>query len=443
MTPAMFSTIPRLFTALAEWCGCLIAILLYPRRRSGPALAGLLAGALVVQGTFLELTGSLPVAFWMPCMAAAVGLMFLLLALCCDIPLRGVAYCTVSAFLLAEFAASLEWQLYCDLARRLNSQSWLLFWFCLLIIYAGVFGFSIWINRRDRAVEDPMEFQRSELILPVFIGCFCFLFSNLSFVTGNTPFSSDSAEEVYNIRTMVDFAGVAILYAYHFQRGRTLAQRETDAIQNTLKKQYDQYCQTRESIDLINRKYHDMKHQIAALRAEPSGEKRAAYLDQMEEELRAYGDRQDTGHPVLDTLLTGKGMQCSARDIPFTCTVDGSLLDFMDVMDLCTVFGNLLDNAMEYEEKVADPSKRMIALSVSEKKQFVLIRCENYCPQAPVFHGGLPVSTKGDRRFHGFGMKSIRYTAEKYGGSMTAEWKDSWFRLTVLLPRQGERIAVP
>ena len=36
---------------------------------------------------------------------------------------------------------------------------------------------------------------------------------------------------------------------------------------------------------------------------------------------------------------------------------DGTLLDFMDVMDLSAVFGNALDNAIEYEVQIADPAK--------------------------------------------------------------------------------------
>ena len=32
------------------------------------------------------------------------------------------------------------------------------------------------------------------------------------------------------------------------------------------------------------------------------------------------------------------------------------------------------------------------------------------------FSGGLPLTTKGDNGYHGFGVKSIKSTIEKYGG---------------------------
>ena len=69
--------IPRILTALAEWGSCLLYICKYQRRLRGWRLAAVLTLSLVVQCLFLHFTGHLPVALWIPCMAVAVGLMFL------------------------------------------------------------------------------------------------------------------------------------------------------------------------------------------------------------------------------------------------------------------------------------------------------------------------------------------------------------------------------
>ena len=45
------------------------------------------------------------------------------------------------------------------------------------------------------------------------MGLAAFLISNMSFVTANTPFTSSVEQEIANIRTLVDLAGVVILYA--------------------------------------------------------------------------------------------------------------------------------------------------------------------------------------------------------------------------------------
>ena len=106
----------------------------------------------------------------------------------------------------------------------------------------------------------------------------------------------------------------------------------------------------------------------------------------------------------------------------------------MDIMDICTIFGNALDNAIECELKIPDKSKRMIHLTLTTQKQFLLLQVENYCPNMPAFRDGLPVTTKQDSANHGFGVKSIRFTARKYGGSTTVGAEDGWFVLKVLIP---------
>lgn len=64
----------------------------------------------------------------------------------------------------------------------------------------------------------------------------------------------------------------------------------------------------------------------------------------------------------------------------------------------------------------------------------MLLRFENYYEGTLEFEGGLPVTTKKDKAYHGFGIKSIRYTAAKYGGSVTVKAKDNWFEMKVLFP---------
>ena len=360
-------------------------------------------------------------------------------AACCTISLASAGYFTACAFLTAEFAASLEWQLWSytqhtlDLPRDAWSTAALSLVY-LAAVYTAVFG---GIRRLVSRREDPpsaLAFRAEELWPPVVISAACFFMSNLSFVYSNTPFSSSVLESIYNIRTLMDLAGVAMLYAYHVQRCELYMQRELDAIQNILQNQYIQYKQSRESIDVVNRKYHDLKHQIAVLRAEQDPQRRLDFLDGMEEEIRTYEAQNKTGNSVLDTLLTGKSLYCARHGVELTCVADGAQLDFMDVMDICSIFGNILDNAIEYALTLPDKRKRLIHLAVYAKKDFLVIQCENYCEKQPEFQDGLPVSTKGDGAYHGYGVKSIRYAAEKYGGTMTIHNRDRWFELNIVIP---------
>ena len=47
---------------------------------------------------------------------------------------------------------------------------------------------------------------------------------------------------------------------------------------------------------------------------------------------------------------------------------------------------------------------------------------------------GLPLTTKKNKADHGYGMKSIRYTAEKYNGTITVQTKNQIFMLQILIP---------
>lgn len=245
--------------------------------------------------------------------------------------------------------------------------------------------------------------------------------------------------QIYKTRTHVDFAGVILLFAHHLQRSVLHIRREYDSIQGVLQNQYMQYCQSKETIDLINRKYHDLKHQITLLRTEPDYARRKEYLDEMEWGIRNYEAQYKTGNSVLDTVLTGKSLLCMEKEIQFTCVADGNLLAQMDAMDICTIFGNVLDNAIECEMNIAEKEKRIIHLALFSRKEFMVIRAENYFEGKLDFKEGIPVTTKKNADYHGYGIKSIRYTAEKYGGSLSIRTHENWFEMDILIPQRSKQ----
>lgn len=430
----MIPNIPRLYTALAEWGACILFIYRYPKRSSGVRLWGIELASLLTLSFFLVLTGSLPVGWWMPCMTAAVGLMFGTITLCSDISLAAAAYCTIRAFLLAEFTASLEWQIYVLAAYRFHWNWRPLSAVVLVVIYLGVYWLVYRMETNRGGDNGTLTVTARELWPTFLIGLTAFFASNLGFVSSAEPLKGSVLYQIYNTRTMVDLAGVVMLYAYHTQRNELRMKRELDSIQTILQSQYVQYRQSRESIDLINRKYHDLKHQITVLREESDPGKRKAYLDEMASEIQNYEAQNKTGNSVLDTVLTGKSLYCAKHSIQLTTVADGTLLNFMDVMDICTIFGNALDNAIECELQLKNKEKRLIHVAVFSRKDFLVLRFENYFEGNLQLKDGLPVTTKENADYHGYGIKSIRYTAEKYGGNMSIRTKDQWFEMDILIP---------
>ena len=163
------------------------------------------------------------------------------------------------------------------------------------------------------------------------------------------------------------------------------------------------------------------------------------HLDKMEHEIKVYETQNKTGNRILDAVLTNKSMVCQKREIELKVIIEGQSLSFMDDMDISALFGNMLDNAIESVSRQKEKEKRLIWLYVSREKQFVRIRTENYCDEKIRFRNGMPVTTKKDKRLHGYGMKSICATVEKYGGSTVACQRDNWFELKILIPISGKK----
>ncbi len=431
----IYQDIPRIYTALAEWLACMTYCLVLKRKINNNIFTIFSVFALIAQSVFLVFTKNLPVVFWIPCMLIAVGFMYLFLYLTCDTSRNVVGYYCARAFLLAELAASLEWQLACFFLTKNNSKAIQIL--ILLAVYVLVFTWAHYMEVSITRGIFQLEINYHELWAAIAIAAAIFAFSNLSFIVQNTPFSAGVTADVFYIRTLVDIAGIMILYVYQSRICELLAEKELRNIHSMLKAQYDKYRGYQTTFDMINMKYHDLKHQIAGLRSEMSDEERKKWIDTLEQELESYSPELQTGNSVLDTLIAGKMMNCRANNIKITCVADGNILDFMHVADICTVFGNALDNAIESVSLIEDPEKRLIHMAISPKKNFVLIQINNYCENRITMKNGYPVTTKADKGNHGFGLKSIRYTLEKYHGTVNFDIKDNWFELKMLIPKGG------
>ena len=428
------SDIPRFYTALAEWLSCnLFVILLGPKIKTNQVIV-FSAIYLVALAFFLEITATIPLLLWIMCMILAFLSIVGFIWLCNRISIYESVFYAVMAFSVAECIASLEWQVvnyfYSD-----TSKMPLYFELLAIFIVYGSVIFGIWKLLKTRIPKDkPLRIEKKDWLISLFICILVFGFSNISFLSFNSATPKPFSIQIGAIRTVVDIAGVAMLYAHLLSCCNNMVRRELDAVQSTLKNQYIQYKRSRESIEVLNMKYHDMKHQIAMLREMNDSEQIAAFLDRMEADIKAYELQNKTGNSVLDTLLTSKSIQCDKHGITMIVVADGTLLDFMDAVDICSIFGNALDNAIEAAMKLEDREKKLIHINVSRFKSFVTIRIENYFNGSLRNEGGVFMTTKKNDKDHGYGIKSINYTVEQYDGVVDIKVNDNWFEIKILIP---------
>ena len=222
------------------------------------------------------------------------------------------------------------------------------------------------------------------------------------------------------------FSEYELLYAKHADNERA----ETERL---LAERERQYRLSRENIEAINIKCHDIRHQIRRL-ADKGAVVDGAALADIEREINVYDSVVETGNEALDTILTEKSLMCSGEGIVLTVMADGAALGFMAPADIYALFGNALDNAIEAVRQVDDDERRTITLSVRRTHRMVAVGMENYVARTPRFsEDGLPLTTKIDGTNHGFGMRSMRLIAERYGGSLHAGVENDVFYLNVLL----------
>ena len=113
--------------------------------------------------------------------------------------------------------------------------------------------------------------------------------------------------------------------------------------------------------------------------------------------------------------------------------INGELFTDVANDDLCVIFGGALDNAIEAVLKLEDAERRIIHVKTMEQQGYIVICVENINDTPLAYQNGVLVTTKEDADHHGYGIKGIRYTAEKYDGNITITQEDLWFRLMVFL----------
>lgn len=368
---------------------------------------------------------------WVETLVYSAGVFTLTLA-CCETTPAQALYGTT--WIITTHQLTMEcWLIFCHFVSRRLPPDWYYIPMGLLFYgaVAGVLSFTVarWLVREGGYRVGPRQLTSAILLMLLFEMNYCVLLYGGSFPHDTTQILVLLPAQMYCVST---------LYFQNAMFHNSDMQRELDILSQLRYEQQQQYDLAKENIAIINRKCHDLKHQMAAMRSMVSPENQARYLDEIERSVRIYDSILKTGNEVLDTVLTEKSLTCEANEIRLHCVADGRDLGFMDPVDLYTVLGNALDNAIESVQALAEPEKRMIDVLVCTEKAFLVMQVVNPLDEALTFVDGLPVSTKPRDGYHGFGLKSIRHTVEKYGGHVNLRADGGRFSLRVLIPLEDK-----
>lgn len=287
------------------------------------------------------------------------------------------------------------------------------------------------IGREDDFDRLP---RNSVLYLSAAILLICVVFQQIFEQVGET---AGTAMTVLFAASDIVTCFFVIIMQYEILTGNRL-RRENDRIEGILTLQEKQMQESKETIDLINIKCHDLKQQIAHL-----GNRNNIDSGEIEEISRAvmiYDRNIRTGNEILDVLLAEKRLSAESRGVIINCMADAVPLSFMRASDIYSLFGNAIDNAVEAAAKVSDSEKKFIGVNIKQSRGMMSAHIENFYEGELILNeDGFPVTTKEEERgYHGFGIKSIRYIAKKYHGYVSISASDGRFCLDVLLPLERE-----
>ncbi len=361
--------------------------------------------------------------------------MALLFWFCCDIPIYDAIYGTACAYATQHLADTLMTILYPDMAFSSISVQWLVDYWPALIISVGVLlaGYYLVAVRLPEngcyQVEASHSWLSAVLVVTFAIG--------LNYYAKIMQWASDLG--MFRVCMLFDLlCCVFVLWVQvERQREKRLAgEMQTERVIRA--RQKEQFEIARDSVERINRKCHDLKHQVAAIRRIADTAEQQKCLAELEQAVVFYDYMVKSGNEVIDTVLTEIGLLCEQAGITWTCMANGPTLEFMEDGELYLLFNSALENAIESVQKLSDPKQRIIALTLHRKREMAFLQIENYYAEPPVFEQGMPISTKPKDGTHGYGLKNIRSVVEKYRGTLDLSAENGLFLFSVLIPLPPE-----
>lgn len=244
----------------------------------------------------------------------------------------------------------------------------------------------------------------------------------------------ETSEELKYYGALVDIMLCVLILANQYSLCRVAIDAKEKAVLAQL--QHDSarfYTISKELIETVNRKSHDMKHILNALERADGAEKQQ-FIAETRRDIEAYRQIVQTDYEDLNIILAEKAVSCESRGIRLNCTVGNVPEGFVRAQDLYVLLGNAVDNAIESVMKLSDEKKRVITVNVDSRGAFVSIQINNFCEGELKMQDGLPVTSKSGKYYHGFGLKSIRLIAGKYGGDMSIQAENGIFTLQVMIP---------
>ena len=351
--------------------------------------------------------------------------------LCTDINKKGALYCAVWSLLIAQCAYESWCFLELQFTRYGHPLNMASPWAVLVQLLSGaVFFAAVYILlARQLPYKGEYHIGPRQLFSAFFIG--------ILFMVQAAVLDNARAEQTPLSLTVTILIGqfyfITLLYFQSELFKKSAMEKEMSELNLLYERQRQQYQVARQNVQIINKRCHELKLQIAALRqmsgaaSAPPDPELKAHIDEAEKAAQLYDASRNTGNEVLDVVLTEKSLLCESRRIQLNAVTDGSCLNFFEASDLYALFANMLDHAIESAVKVPEPERRCIDLLVCTRQSFVVVN---------VISPDRPAESADTRAAH-YAVKVTNRIVQKYKGTLTTESQNGFFAVKIIFPQRG------
>ena len=193
-----------------------------------------------------------------------------------------------------------------------------------------------------------------------------------------------------------------------------------------------------QSVETLHKWKHDYTNHLIAIQGlieKKEYQQLSHYISEQRENLPDFFTTINTGHSVIDAILTSKFTIAQMNNIIFHYSVIlPTNLPLSDV-EITGILGNMIDNALEACMNTESTLSPYIEITIKPIRCMLQFKVENSSNGDYKFDAdGHLCSTKEDHRLHGNGLSTIADIVHNHSGFFDISAKPDTFSITIYLP---------
>lgn len=303
-----------------------------------------------------------------------------------------------------------------------------------LILFVGLIILSRISTKKNNSVTADMSDKEwiQFLIFPIFTKCAVMLMTSSVIKS----YHSDIIAIYYIIAIGLIVLNLVVFHLISEILENSRNMKEAEALRQQSIGQLELYNSMRENYNIQRQRTHEYKNQIVCmdmLMKKKDYSKLEDYIGNISDGLDAQLDMVDTNNDVVNAIFNAKYYEAIKNDVLVVLKIN----DLSDIKisdnDIVTILSNLLDNAIE-AAKQCDIGKRIVKIKMLYEDAVLSIAVSNSYKAEPVLtEDGHIRTTKKNREEHGWGMRNVVATLEKYNAEYIIDYKNGEFVFSIIM----------